>query len=628
MKKLLLLIIFLTSGICSFSQTRPPIVTNELHVQDLIWQGLEMERDSLSYWHPINSTSFTLRRPDNNFSQTYAFPSDSVFSPELNIWLCNYCTVTYEGNSVLIRRDPTCSNCWQYSEDSGATWIDLWCETSLDRTLAVAPSSVPVFRIGDFQDWPDEADLLAGVTYVGFKQASGNEGKVLRYENDTVVWGLEKVDSMYYDGLWYNFPDTIPVIGTLDSFYYTNDSRWIGNNDSITTFELPDGNTGDILYFDSIWKVLPAGTDDQTLRINSSTLPAWEDEHWELSGAGLSYRTPNTGFTGVGIGCYPNVYSLEVEADENGFGAKFTGAEIGVWSTGKIGGYFAGTGDNNVGMQAYSGTGYAGYFSSNYTPLKTDGGVWSAHHYAASNGLDIDLVSTSTGYFFQCTQQSNTLFTLDYTGIATAEKYVSDSLKVGTGTTISRSGSMAEKDFWSGTQAEYDALTPDANTIYFIYNGYGWLGLFLLLLLSIGSKAQNWNAVKVGETDVVLIMQGSDTIWVKPVAEWNYEGTLTVGLIQSGVYGWFNPTVGAITPNFDFTYNLGVIGHGTGLIVVNMKYNDIPIFTSDEITLSVDGVVFILGYNPSGYHFFATETNPFPPEGEECTIKLRYTLIE
>jgi hypothetical protein len=50
--------------------------------------------------------------------------------------------------------------------------------------------------------------------------------------------------------------------------------------------------------------------------------------------------------------------------------------------------------------------------------------------------------------------------------------YVADSLQVSsTGTKISRTGSMAEKDFWSGTQAEYDALgTYNENTVYFIYN--------------------------------------------------------------------------------------------------------------------------------------------------------------
>ncbi|MBR8535378.1 hypothetical protein KDU71_07385 [Carboxylicivirga sediminis] len=34
--------------------------------------------------------------------------------------------------------------------------------------------------------------------------------------------------------------------------------------------------------------------------------------------------------------------------------------------------------------------------------------------------------------------------------------------------TITDAGSIAGKNFWSGTQAQYDALTPDSNTIYFI----------------------------------------------------------------------------------------------------------------------------------------------------------------
>jgi hypothetical protein len=36
------------------------------------------------------------------------------------------------------------------------------------------------------------------------------------------------------------------------------------------------------------------------------------------------------------------------------------------------------------------------------------------------------------------------------------------------GAVIDGLGSISTKDFWTGTQAAYDALTPDSNTIYFI----------------------------------------------------------------------------------------------------------------------------------------------------------------
>ena len=49
-------------------------------------------------------------------------------------------------------------------------------------------------------------------------------------------------------------------------------------------------------------------------------------------------------------------------------------------------------------------------------------------------------------------------------------------LSVGDGTmswglvsgTVNQNGSASELKYWSGTQAQYDALTPNANTIYFI----------------------------------------------------------------------------------------------------------------------------------------------------------------
>lgn len=33
---------------------------------------------------------------------------------------------------------------------------------------------------------------------------------------------------------------------------------------------------------------------------------------------------------------------------------------------------------------------------------------------------------------------------------------------------VTDAGTIATMDFWTGTQAAYDALTPDPNTIYFV----------------------------------------------------------------------------------------------------------------------------------------------------------------
>ena len=95
-------------------------------------------------------------------------------------------------------------------------------------------------------------------------------------------------------------------------------------------------------------------------------------------------------------------------------------------------------------------------------------------------------------------------------GVVIEQGLQTDSATIGNGSTISRSGTIAEKDIWTGTQAEYDLLTPVSTTLYFIHNGYGIFGIIFLMLLSFGSKAQNWTAVKVGSTDINRIYQGGN----------------------------------------------------------------------------------------------------------------------
>lgn len=708
MKNLLTILLFVITTV-GYSQDRPPIVTNELQVQDLIWQGLEMERDSLSYWHPINSTSFTLRRPDNNFSQTYAFAPDSVFSPELNIWLCNYCTITYEGNSVLIRRDPSCSNCWQYSDDSGDTWIDLWCETSLDRTLAVAPSSVPVFKIGDFQDWPDEADLLAGVTYVGFKQDAENEGKVLRYENDTVVWGLEKVDSLFdqISEKWLKSGDTISsnrdsltitvvntdtifsvvshldtiystIINTdtiysqisridtiysqilrvdsiyllgenltdgLDSIYFAPENEWKKNRDTVNTFWTLDQFLGVEAGIKYAKNVSIGSIDFNPYRLfvtqNSNTYStalfsqggsADIAQFWD--GTNLKTKIANTGQITSGELTYPiadgdSAQVLTTDGDgvigwstinqskwtSDTYGIDYQGGRVGIGQESES--------SSLLSVQSIDGVTAISSYSTNLPAIyavsaDNDGIVGigsdvgrSGVYASSTNGYGI-WASSSNGY-------------AGYFSGGGSGVLIDDSLKVGTGTTISRSGSMAEKDFWSGTQAEYDALTPVSTTIYFIHNGYGWLGLFLLLLLSIGSKAQNWSAVKVGETDVVLIMQGGDTIWVKPSDDWTYEGVMTVGVSEFGDYGYLEGELGSVDPIGDFDAMTWSPPNEPILSLLNLS--GIP-ETSNLTEIYIDGLIFTPEWD-EGFGWIVSDIlNPFPEEGEECSIKLKYTLIE
>jgi hypothetical protein len=118
--------------------------------------------------------------------------------------------------------------------------------------------------------------------------------------------------------------------------------------------------------------------------------------------------------------------------------------------------------------------------------------------------------------------------------------YPGDSIKV-KGTPL---GTMATKNFWTGTAAEYEADTPKdgilpkaANTVAFILNGYGLAGLLLLLSLFFGSlrvQAQAWAGVKVAGDDVSKVYSGGVLIWEKPVlgAEFVYAGGTTTNRVR------------------------------------------------------------------------------------------------
>jgi hypothetical protein len=183
--------------------------------------------------------------------------------------------------------------------------------------------------------------------------------------------------------------------------------------------------------------------------------------------------------------------------------------------------------------------------------------------------------------------------------------YSKTSLKVGeNGKTITRTGSIAEKDIWTGTQAEYDLLTPVGTTLYFIHNGNGIFGIIFLLLLSFGSKAQNWSSVKVGSTDVNRIYKGGDIIWEKPSiptggftmattstsSTWSPQSVTNTGaILHWSVTGVVNYEVDANKPIFNFSTP------GTKYITVTNadNFSNVTIFQciSNQLTsLNVSGL--------------------------------------
>ena len=63
--------------------------------------------------------------------------------------------------------------------------------------------------------------------------SESDTGKVAINRGDSVVW--EPKDSIYINGQWYQFSDTI-IVGSLDSFYYNEGNQWIHDTLFINEF--------------------------------------------------------------------------------------------------------------------------------------------------------------------------------------------------------------------------------------------------------------------------------------------------------------------------------------------------------------------------------------------------------
>lgn len=666
----------------SFGQSlRPPIETNDLRTLDKFkWQGLEMQRDSLSYWSPINQNSFTLYRPDASFSQTYSFPNDSVFWPEYNIWVCSGCQIYYNDSIFYVRRDPECAYCWDYSYNR-VEWKHLFCESKLSRILDIVPSSRLVLKDGDYMEWLNEDSILqTGVTFIGFKRRAEFEGKTLRYQNDSVRW-LPSPDSLLYIDSWIHLGDTLSNVSFTDSLYDRIAEKWIFSGDTISSRRdsmtinvfTSDTITSIITYSDTIYsqfsridtiysqisrvdtiysQISRADTIySQIIRVDSiyvqgSNLKdekvllvdqnngypiytgylASSDFEYNYNPNGFWYFTVKDLWKAFGdtiitpennlpviastyhIGDSTNIkYSLPavdgdslkfLRTDGHGnvywsapdiaydapplFAGDSTMAIItlgdGTVRWGRVQPYQEPTPDPNIYADSFlvrypmqnlvppggcdmdilefnrlSNCGFGSYWWNDvwyklkdysYTLdsakvwVNNNFGKWTPDIYGMHSNENIGIgVNSDDGFMLSITAQSNTTALSlkgyndsfnqisGYSGDGTNNFsvynnggiYSKTSLKVGTtGTTITRTGSIAEKDIWTGTQAEYDLLTPVGTTLYFIHNGNGIFGIIFLMLLSFGSKAQNWSSVKVGSTDVNRIYKGGDIIWEKP----------------------------------------------------------------------------------------------------------------
>ena len=121
-----------------------------------------------------------------------------------------------------------------------------------------------------------------------------------------------------------------------------------------------------------------------------------------------------------------------------------------------------------IGTTANDGTGDAirtafDKVNQNFTELYTDD-AGDVNSVAAGTGITVN--QTTGAVTVTNSEPDQTVAITDSYGIDSSGTYPNFTLEVSG--TIDQNGSASELKYWSGSQAQYDALTPSANTIYFI----------------------------------------------------------------------------------------------------------------------------------------------------------------
>lgn len=621
-KAILILIVFLISGPWLFSQTvRPPIVTSTANLQNLVWVNDTINKDTLIYFKPINSGSFAYKRLHGDTWHTYSFQ------------------VGVDSQAIYIRNRPGYTNCYDYKRPGDVDWTCWFCGEDYEPHFYLHPSLDSLFYL--YRD--NSIEGIPDPYFLSMYRDSVNNGKVFTQIHDSILW--YPIDSIIK-------PDTVPIL------YLDTVSIFKGDTLPPITINGKPYNLGDSARIDTCnWKRNPAVDSDIYFggydMINGRVGIGNRNNYaYQLS------VTPSNMGGGIYINNSNAGYGLQVDDTYNyaayfnsPYGIKLTnsltidtirfqarnisgeGFEIGQVMT-FIGGnqaafkklpvvdttkwYYYGSGirsDHSIGINAYP---------SNTTGLSIDGnivGISSDGSYQGVYGSS----STGTGVFGGSTSgvggafQSIEGYGAEIIGHDTYSlhvyggrgSYLEDSLKVGvTGTKIGRTGSIASYDIWTGTQSQYDAISLKVKTtIYYIHNGYGWIGIIFLLFLSIGGHSQNWTSVKIGSTDITKIYKGGDVVWEKVT----FVDTFTT--ITIGTQVWMK-------------YNLAVNDGKSGIYYPNgVESNKIyGLLYSRDAAYRLD--TFITGWHIPTYSDWETMNNYVGGGGAGARLSSYYSLWE
>ena len=419
------------SGICLQAQDRPPIVTNTIYLSDFIWQNDLIGKDTLYYLRFDDANCFStkgLNAGDVWEQHCFATPGDStltIFEGD-SIWIVDGGTFTRNDSVFEVRRDPTCSICWDYKYSTDTEWKILFCENIATGRFLIGGTANDIFYMvygGSFTNWQD---------YFFFHVDLADSNKVLTTRRDsTVGWDLIPVDSLFFE-------DTGKWLKTKDTIYNQRDSIIVegvkyGNNDTIPVID------------NSITNELDTVTINGTPLTNGSSIDI-DASKWDSDTYGIH---PKSGNIGIGTNSNDSIM-FTLLAPEN-----FEGINS--------------IADNKTALYAQS-TDYYGIwgYSSN------SAGIYGSGHTSGIVGIGYDYGVRGTGgtagIYGSALNDYSGYFTREST-YANKGVYISDSLhvdgqinstklQVGTGAIITRTGTAATYDFWYGTQAEWTANTP------------------------------------------------------------------------------------------------------------------------------------------------------------------------
>lgn len=118
------------------------------------------------------------------------------------------------------------------------------------------------------------------------------------------------------------------------------------------------------------------------------------------------------------------------------------------------------------------------------------------------------------------------------------------------------------------------------------------------------------------------------------VESWTYEGVMTVGESVSEDFGVIfvddGFLLGNLSPGLGFENYYILWAAADDFLGIYALNSNAGVFSSDPIILSIDGVEYeLISFGGDNREFALEGTgNPFPPVGQTCEIKLRYTLAE